>query len=423
MGKISEIGSGNMRIKKVDLLNYVAIIVLFLYLFFSNLSNHNIYSDIAILVLFFFSAFLILFHRRMYFNKYFVFYLVFVIYQFLLILFGQAYDNNSTLKVVSTLMINFSILLLIYNVIIHVSNMEIILKVYAWTSIISLALIMFLLRDSLFVGRLAHAYGEGSVSFYFLGKPIGISSNGIAFYAAVSALFCFYFLIKTKKIGYLVLILFLSFGCVMTGSRKGILVLVFYFALAINYFYKGSPVKKAIIASLLFAFLYLIVMKIPALYTIVGSRIEAIVYKMMGKATSEGSIVARERYKAYALRLIPKELFFGYGCGYFSHIYGNVTEINYLEMLMSGGIVGIFIYYLNYLVVAFRCWKNRLYLSDITKILIIVFISIFIYDIGSVTYSVRNVLIVVIMLLGSLYLDIRKRNLIKNNSNVGNVYE
>jgi len=391
--------------KKVNLLNYILIIVLFLYFFMSNLSNHNIYCDIMIIAFSFFSIILMLFKKKVYINKYFIFYLLFVLYQVLLIVLGRAYNTSITIKVLTTLIINFSILIMIYNFIINNNNIERILKVYIYSSSLSLLTIMFILRNTLFTSRLAHAYGEGSISFYFLGKATVLSSNSIAFYCAVSALICLYFLTKYKQKKYLFLALFLMFGSILTGSRKGILLLIIYLLYFVHYHFKGNYLKRILIVMGVCLTIYLVLTKVPAFYNILGYRLMELVNKILGNTSHEGSIVAREAYKRFALEMIPRNLFLGYGAGYFSYVYGNVTEINYLEILVAGGIVGLFIYYFNYILILKNYLLSRKHVSNITKVLFVVFISLFINDIGAVTYTARNILTALVLFLGSMKID------------------
>ena len=390
---------------KNDFFNLILMLVLFLYFFFSNLSNHNIYSDIAIIILSSFSLILILNKKKFRIDSYFIIYLLFIMYQFLLIVLGQIYNFNATIKVLSTLIINFFIMIMIYNIAIDIGDINKILNIYIYTSFFSLLIIMILLRNSLFTGRLAHAYGENSVSFYFLGNAIGISSNSIAFYCSVSFLLSIHYYFKNKQLRFLLISILLAIGSILTGSRKGILLLFIYSFYFINYNFKKNIVKKVIIGILVSILIYYVVIKIPVFYNIIGERLIALIKKILGKVTNEGSIYAREKYKNYALKLIPKEIIFGYGAGYFSYRYGNVTEINYLEILMTGGILGLCLYYLNYLIIYLRYIKNRAYMSNITNILFIVFLSILIYDIGSVTYAVRNILIVIVFFVASISID------------------
>jgi len=281
------------------------------------------------------------------------------------------------------------------------------MKLYIIVSAISLGVIMFLLRDSLFAGRLAHAYGEGAVSYYLFGTAVGMTSNSLAFFCAIATLFSTYLYFIEKNKIYLLIDVFFILGVILTGSRKGILVLVLYLVFIINLIYKNKIGLKFLIGILAVSIVWILITRVPVFYDIIGERLIELVNHSLGDASTEGSIIARERFKRYALEWIAEKPWMGYGAGAFSAIYNNVTENNYLEMMVAGGIIGTILYYLYSIPVIYRYVrvKNK---DNIIKMLFFILISIFIVEYGSVTYTARNYLFFIIMYFA--YLKILKIN-------------
>lgn len=391
--------------KKIN--NNIIFITIGIYLFFGNVANYSIYSNLSIILLVGVSAIYILNNKKIYLNIYFLLYVIFMIYQLFLAFSGIAVYEHETIKNIQTMLINLVILMCLYNVIIYTKNMKGFMKVYILISTFSLAVIMFLQRGNLLSGRLAHSWGEDSVSYYFLGKPIAISSNGIAFFSSIAALFSIYFFIKENKKIYLILAIYLTIGVILTGSRKGILILALYSAFIINLMFKRKILLKILIITIVIGGIWILITNVPVLYDIIGERLIDLINLFFGEATTEGSIVARERFKSYALEWISQRPWMGYGSGAFKYIYENVTESNYLEMMVSGGSIGTILYYLYTIPVINRFFKAK-EKDNILKILFFILISLLIIDYGSVTYLSRNSLIVIIMYFA--YLKIIKIN-------------
>ena len=171
-----------------------------------------------------------------------------------------------------------------------------------------------------------------------------------------------------------------------------------------------------IIAFILLAVIGLLaVTQIPVLYSIIGERLIELILHTFGQSTSEGSIVARDRYRGYAFNWIASNPIFGQGVGTFKNIYKNNTESNYLELLVSGGIVGLALYYI-YLVKEFVKELFRKNKDDFSRIMTYIMISIFIIEIGTVTYLSRIYLFIIVLFFANIQMysatsDIKKLNI------------
>ena len=374
------------NLKKKD--SKIIFLVLFVYLFFTNVANYTIYSDIALFLLILVSFIYILKNKKIYLNVYFLLYVIFIIYQVFLIFTKTVMNETVTVNTLQTMLINLIFLICLYNLLIDMNDMNGFMKTYVLASIFSLAVIMLISRDNLFSGRLAHAWGEDSVSYYFLGRAVSMSSNLVATFCAISTLFSIYLYSKSKNSKYILFSLFLIFGVILTGSRKRILILLLYIVFIFNMIYKRKIALKIILIIIGIGGIGIAITKIPVLYDIIGERLIELLQHFFGNDTAEGSIMARERFTNYAIDWIKEKPLLGYGVGAFKYVYDNVTESNYLEMLVSGGVFGLIIYYLYSIPVIkrFLVIKEK---DDVVKILFFIILSIWIIEYGSVTFLSR----------------------------------
>ena len=178
------------------------------------------------------------------------------------------------------------------------------------------------------------------------------------------------------------------FGVILTGSRNGILILLLYIVFIFNMIYKRKIALKIILIIIGIGGIGIAITKIPVLYDIIGERLIELLQHFFGNDTAEGSIMARERFTNYAIDWIKEKPLLGYGVGAFKYVYDNVTESNYLEMLVSGGVFGLIIYYLYSIPVIkrFLVIKEK---DDVVKILFFIILSIWIIEYGSVTFLSR----------------------------------
>ena len=151
-----------------------------------------------------------------------------------------------------------------------------------------------------------------------------MSSNYIALFSSIAALLSLYIYLQNKEKRYIAYSIFCIIGVVLTGSRKGILLLAFFTICFINIVIKGRTALKIIAFILLAVIGLLAVTQIPVLYSIIGERLIELILHTFGQSTSEGSIVARDRYRGYAFNWIASNPIFGQGVGTFKNIYKNI---------------------------------------------------------------------------------------------------
>ena len=404
-------------------LEQITVFIIGIYLYFETVCPHTIFCQImmvAVVALCFieiikFNNSGLVFYVKL--NPLIVCYGLFIIYQIILCLVGKAENIQATLDDVKTMFYSFIVLLFVYSFLYRKTDLFTFEKLFVIVGVLSVLTVIYLCRDDLGSGRMAHTYKEG-VSYYFFGLPIAISSNGFATSWALSIYFILNFFKRYKqrcvKCILLLAICILALGIFLTGSRKGFLLLLLCIC---GHFFISSKFSfsiKLILVALFCLFSYILVMNISFLYKSLGERLESLVKDILGISNStESSMLSRDRYTMYALDAIRKNPIFGYGSGWFKYRYENVTENDYYETLVSGGIVGFIILY-SYVVFAFKSFfKNRKRNKDLLRYsFLLVMILIIMW--GSVVVLNRDYLIYLSMYFLCLYKQ-------RNNISVKNI--
>src|SRR5699024_4855189 len=92
---------------------------------------------------------------------------------------------------------------------------------------------------------------------------------------------------------------------------------------------------------------YFLIMNIPTFYDLIGSRVNELVNLALGRNVEDTSINTRMRLIEIAIDFFIDKPIFGYGLDSFRLIgpWWIVADNNYLEILVSSGIIGFLIYY------------------------------------------------------------------------------
>lgn len=230
---------------------------------------------------------------------------------------------------------------------------------------------------------------------YRIGVNMGINPNNIAWLFGMLALFSIYFFIIEKKWKMLLIFFFQLSIIFFTGSKNGILMAfipIFYYGIKSI---KKLNLKIVIIILISMIVLWNAIQNIPILYTLVGERMDQFLFTLGVKQnlssvnTDVDSTLKRVIMIKKANQMFMKKPILGWGIGAFARYsgYGYYCHNNYMELLVSGGIVGFIIYYGYIGIKAFKsCF---FYKNEYKDLLYILIISIFILDMGTVNFYSR----------------------------------
>lgn len=341
--------------------------------------------------------------KRLFFHSYFLFALLLIIQSYLYSVNGVSINSSTSLAMTTTLGINFIIALSIYNYILIHDNLEKSLFSFAKIGTVFVIVISLLsiISGGIFNGRLGQ-----NINFQILGDSISYNANSIALIAGFSYLIYIYKYNNTKKLLNIFLMLIFILIIMLTGSRKGFLFLILGTPLLVLMLSPKKWLRNVyMIIVLLFGF-YLISMKIPALYNIIGFRIEALITQLLGADVQDASTETRSLYVERGWEYFLLKPWTGYGLDTFRHLpgsYGTYSHNNYIELLVSGGIISFIIYYVIRFFVLMKLFLN-LRGNNLVKLMFVFILVLLLLDYGLVSYYERIYTVIFIFVLCALSL-------------------
>lgn len=214
----------------------------------------------------------------------------------------------------------------------------------------------------------------------------GGNVNIVAMNLSFAFLPCLYYCIKTdnirNKILYACMMIFIFISSMLTGTRK---TLFFYIITFIIFLMLGKKykIKKIIVVALVLLIAYWSLLNIEPLYYMIGHKIDVFrdnSYYLM----YEGSDNIRKNLIKDGLKIFLNNPF-GIGFGASTNYLGGYTHNNFIEVLISGGLIGFLIYYSLYIYILINSKKNEQ--NDLlSKYAYVSIIGLFILEMGQVTY-------------------------------------
>ena len=195
----------------------------------------------------------------------------------------------------------------------------------------------------------------------------------------------------------------------LSGSKKVIIMIVLISCLLA--FLRAKKYKLLILLVLAIGVFGLVfaVMKIQTLYETIGIRFVKMIEELKGTSTHpDGSSIERISMIKLGFELFKQKPILGYGLNCFRAFSKTVTWMetyshnNFIEILVSGGIVGFLVYYSVYVYIFVKLFKPAVKERD--NIAILLFTVNFVYFvIGFALVSYAMTLTNVFLLLGAVY--------------------
>lgn len=358
---------------------------------------NTIINQFAILIMCGVVFLLCLTNKKIHFHFYFLFALLLILQSYFFSYNGISINQDTSLAMSNTLTFNYIIALVVYNYILITDNLEKSLFIFARIGLLFTIIVSIFSLDNIFSERLG-----SDISFSLLGKVVGYNSNTIALIAGFSLLIYLYkYNKRNKSIFNLLLFLWLIIIILLTGSRKGVILLVLGVPLLIFLLKPEKRIRNISIGTLSIIILYWLVMNIPILYHIAGYRIEALVSMILGGEVEEASANTRKLYIERGWNYFLQKPWTGYGLDNFRNLpfsYGTYSHNNYIELLVSGGIISFILYYFIRIIVLVKLYINR-NKNKVNKLLFVILLLLLFLEYGLVDYFIRIYMVLFIFAL------------------------
>lgn len=281
--------------------------------------------------------------------------LLFLLYNCVTLAIGVPVYPDVAKNRLFTVALNFVVNFILFSYLIDKDNR---IRVMRWFVVFSCFLIAYIFVFN-FSSVLKGRFGTGTPYLFGLRGISGnaYNSNTISKIIYLATIFVIYLRSYTKdKRKYNLLLMFiLLLFLLLTGSRTGVLLLLSFVLLF--YSFSSKKIAKKILSVfggvLLVIVAYFLIMNIDFLYNIVGNRVEVLVKGVLegGDYEAGTSVFYRNVMILRGLELFCERPFFGWGLDNFTKmsVYGTFSHSNFIELLVSCGIVGFSIYYLGYI--------------------------------------------------------------------------
>lgn len=390
------------------------------FLIFAFLSERSILGNLSLVILFITTAIMVLKKNLLKLNLYFFFEFLFLLYCLGQNILGiPLYEDVAESRWI-TLFICFIFEIALYNYMFHKQNFRSIAILIVKGFGISLAIGIIINFNSLLAGL----RGLDSSGVIIAGIPIGqVNSVGIAWVAGIGLVFsAVYYSTKNKRLLYFYSGLF-SVAILLSGTRKAIgFIFVAYFVTKLMRENDRNEILKILKnlfkAGIMALFFLLLVLKVPFFYDLIGNRLESIFIYLNTGEGADDSFITRINLANIAWDAIKQKPYFGWGLDNFKYVFYQekyYTHNNFLEIAVSTGVVGFFLFYIKYVYLFISMLKKRkTSIGDDKKIstaLIIIFIAFVILEYWQVTYFSRKSLIIYVFILAYASKPLSKKSL------------
>lgn len=370
-----------MNIRRKILLSDIIILA---YLFAAIVADEGaLIMKIMRVCLFVLTAITIVRRKRVFFNSYVVWLLLFLTFSCCSIWWSL--DKNYAFAMVKTLL--FSALCmysLLYLIKIEPQRKELVFKSLIYFPLILEARVI--LSDGLF-------------AFINSRNASGINGNIVGLCAALGACFAYYMYLESRNKKYIITFMLNISVMILSSSRKAILCFIIPAVFTFLYQQKRNVSKKMlkvigiVVAALIGVYMLI---NVPILYNTVGNRIVSMLANFMGQSNLvDASTRTRTNLITWGLEWFSQKKWLGWGIDNYRvvlHAYhpdypmSFYAHNNYVELLVDVGIIGTCIYYYIYILCLKNSIKERKKLDRCQTMFVGIIIALLISEIGLVSY-------------------------------------
>lgn len=314
--------------------------------------------------------------------------LLFLAFSFVAMLYSPEFSILS--GTYYSMIVNFILVFILSQMPWDSKRFDMIMKTFAW---VSAALIIVLAMT----GNLVDDSADGR-----LGTELFGNANTLAMMLMVGAIYAVWVVISSEKIStkitYFVLLAVIYIGMFLSGGRKFVVLpIIFLFVLLLNKADKKGRshlIRNTVITAVAVVALYLLIMKVPMFYDIIGVRFEEF-FAVFGIGEQEVDSSTRLRMQMIDAAWngwLDSPI---WGHGFDSFKYYNARSVtghmyyshnNFVELLYNQGIIGFVTYYFMYGYVLVKALKRKG--RSLSKgFAIAVIVSLLAFEYFGVTYS------------------------------------
>lgn len=359
------------------------------------------YSNLCFFVFAAFEVSNILKSDSIYIHEYLLFYNILLFYSLISIIWAN--DTNAVISDVRKLTLLTLAMFLIYNYISKTGNLELFIK--------------SLLIAGIFMCIYTIFY-YGPVDYFLAilsGERIGgevAQLNSLGMYSTNTAILTLYYAVFQKKVHYYIILILPILVTIGSGSRKALIILLI--SSSMIFLLKPQKInnilKKVVTLFMIICALLLIINVASEVQFLNG--ISNRMHELLEFVQSKNTDYSRYKMLKYGWNYFLEHPILGAGSGN-SHIVtleaiGKKTYLhnNYIEMLVNGGVIGFFIYYMMYVYIIKSlipfCKKG----NHLTIVVMILICTQLIADMGVTSYT--NKMTFIYITLGFLAVRMNK---------------
>lgn len=326
-------------------------------------------------------------------DRYFVFEAVYIAFSVLHALLGIAALPTLSLTMSARLLMNCCCELMVFNLLLHMTTIKDIFDAYVMPYVLS---ILLLITHKLLLGNLRTARLGTNDAFSVMGIKINAgASTIIGYFSVLCFAMCFirYYMNREKR--YLVFAGLSVLAMLMSGTRKTVLLLLLFILLIPEFrMHNAKRMKRIIRNCVLILAGFILIMRVPFLYNMIGVRFERIFISFFGDTVVDNSTLIRNGLREKALLAFEERPLTGWGLNAFKTLFDDgryYSHSNYLEILVGTGLVGAVIFFGRYIYLLRKMWSGikRAVLEEyryLLKSLLLLFVCMIVMEYWQVTY-------------------------------------
>ncbi len=296
--------------------------------------EHSMLSQLLMLVFFCVTAFYVLRKKRLFFSWWMAASVLFILWG-TVVSFGWAIDRATSLAMVKTLLINLVFFFVLFQYLLLQGDMRRFMMAYVVA--IGAVSVYALIRELPF-----------DLEKVRLGIAAGINPNWLGMLATAAAAFCLV-LGKQKNVLWLLPILILAPVVILSKSAKALALATLLFVIVLLLLYpKRWWLKLILLLGIGYVAFYFLIFQENSISNGIFHRMQVVAHYTLKGWGKADSIVERDTLITVAMNAFRQRPLGGFGLGCFQFIEdsGTYTHNNFTELLVSGGVVLLALYYL-----------------------------------------------------------------------------